>query len=86
MYIFLVPFLFRNFFERVDAHSRGGTLKHTQTVIDATQEETAIDQQLSCEMLICQRHSTILRLLSSAGTASTRWGVRELNCPTTYVY
>jgi len=59
--------------------------KHTQTVIDATQKETAIDQkQHSCEALICQRHQTILRLLSSAAMASTRWRVRELNCPTTY--
>ena len=33
---------------------RGGTPKHTQTVIDATQKETAIDQQQhSCETLIC---------------------------------
>jgi len=57
-----------------------------QTVIDATQKETAIDQQQqqhSCEMLIC-RHQTILSLLSSAVTASTRWRVRELYCPTTY--
>jgi len=57
-----------------------------QTVIDATQKETAIDQQQhSCETLICQRHQTILRILSSAATASTRWPVRELNCPTTYM-
>ena len=35
-------------------------------------------------MLIC-RHQTILRLLSSAATASTRLWVRELNCLTTYV-
>jgi len=57
-----------------------------QTLIDATQKENAIDQQQqhSCEMLIC-RHRTILRLLSSAATASTRWRVRELYCPTTYV-
>ena len=38
----------------------------------------------SCETLICQRHQTILRLLSSAATASTRWRVREIYCPTTY--
>jgi len=57
-----------------------------QTIIDATQKESAIDQQQhSCETLICQRHQTILRLLSSAATASTRWRVRELNCPTTYM-
>jgi len=37
-------------------------IKPTQTVIDANQKETAIDQQYSCEMLICQRHQTILRL------------------------
>jgi len=55
-------------------NSRGGTPKHTQTVIDATQKETDIDQQQqhSYETLICQRHQTILRLLSSAATASTR--------------
>jgi len=56
-----------------------------QTVIDATQKETAIDQQQhSCEMLICQHHQTILRFFSSAAMASTRWRVRELNCQTTY--
>jgi len=45
--------------------------QNTQTVIDATQKETAIDQQQhSCEMLICQRHQTILGLLSSAGSES----------------
>jgi len=66
-------------------HFRGGTPKHTQTIIDATQKETAVDQQQhSCETLICQRHQTILRLLSSVVTASTRWRVRELYCPTTY--
>ena len=64
-------------------HFRGGTPKHTQTVIDATQKETVIDQQHSCETLICQRHQTLLRLLSSAATASTRWRVRELYCPST---
>jgi hypothetical protein len=47
--------------------------------------ETAIDQQQhSCETLICQRHQTILRPLSSAATASTRWRVRELYCQSTY--
>jgi hypothetical protein len=65
-------------------HSRGVTPKHTQTVIDATQKETAIDQQKrSCETLL-RHHQTILRLLSSAATASTRWRVRELYCQTTY--
>jgi len=60
-------------------HSLGGTPKHTQTTIDGTQKEIAIDQQLhSCETLIYQRHQTILRFLSSAATASTRWRVREL--------
>jgi len=64
----------------------GGTPKHTQTVRDATQKETAIDQQQhSCETLICQRHQTKLRLLSSAAAANTRWRVRELYCPTTYI-
>ena len=57
--------------------------KTTQTVTDATQKETATDQHHNCETLICQRHQTILRLLSSAATASIRWQVRELNCPTT---
>ena len=42
-------------------------------------------QQHSCETLICQCHQTTLRLLSSASTASTRWRVRELYCPTTYM-
>jgi len=56
---------------------------YTQTVIDATQKETPINQQHSCERLICQRYQTILRLFSSAATASKRWRVRELNCPTT---
>ena len=65
-------------------HSRGGTPKHTQTVIDATQKATAIDQQHSYETLTCQHHQTILRLLSSAATASTRWRVLELNCLPTY--
>jgi len=60
--------------------------QNTRTVIDATQKETAIDQQQhSCETLICQRHQTILRLLSSAATASIRWRVRELYCPITYI-
>jgi len=60
--------------------------QNTQTVIDATQKETAIDQQQhSCETLICQRHQTILRLLSSAAMAGTQLRVRELNCPTTYI-
>ena len=50
-----------------------------QAVINATQKETAIDQQQhSCETLICQCHQTILRLLSSAATASTGWRVCEL--------
>ena len=57
--------------------------RHTKTHADnnnATQKKTAIDQQQhSCETLICQRHQTILRLLSSAATASPRWRVRELN-------
>ena len=65
-------------------HSRGGTPKHTQPAIDATQKETATDQQQhSCETLICERHQTILRLSSSAATTGTHWRVRELNCPTT---
>ena len=71
--------------EQMLRHSRGGTPKHTQRVIDATQKQTAIDQQKhSCETLIYQRHQTILRLLSCAATASTRWQVRELNLPTMY--
>ena len=58
--------------------------QNTQALVDATQKETAIDQQQhGCEMLMCQRHQTILRLLSSAATASTWWRVRELNCPPT---
>jgi hypothetical protein len=67
-------------------HSLGGTPKHTQRVIDVTQKETALDkQQHSCEKLICQRHQTILRLLSSTAMASTRWRVREHYCQTTYI-
>jgi len=59
--------------------------QNTRRLTDATQKMTAIDQQQhSCETLICQLHQTILRLLSSAATASTRCRVRELNCPTTY--
>jgi len=47
--------------------------QNTQTLMDATQKENAIDQQQhSCEMLICQRYQTALRLLSSAAMASTR--------------
>jgi hypothetical protein len=58
---------------------------NTQTILDATQKETAIDQQQhSCETLICQRHQTILRFLSTAATASTRLRVRELYCLTSY--
>jgi hypothetical protein len=38
-------------------YSRECTPKHTQTIIDATQKDTAIDQQQhSCETLICQCH------------------------------
>jgi len=39
-------------------------------------------QQHGCETLICQRHQTLLRFLSSVATASTRWRVRELYCMT----
>jgi len=54
--------------------------------MNAAQKKTARDQQQhSCETLICQRHQIILRFLSSAATASTRWWVRERYCPTTYV-
>jgi len=61
--------------------------QNTHTVIDATQKETAIDQQQhSCETLIYQRHQTILGLLSSAAMASTQWQVHELNCPTMYLW
>jgi hypothetical protein len=67
-------------------HSRDDTPKHTQTIIDATQKETAIDQQWhSCETLICQHHQTILRFLSTAVMASTRWRVHKLYCQTTYI-
>ena len=62
--------------------------RHTKTHADSNRchSETVIDQQQhSCETLICQRHQTILRLLSSANTPSTRWRVSELYCPTTYV-
>ena len=57
-----------------------------QTLIDATQKETTIyQQQHSCETLICQCHETILRLLSTAAMASTRWRIRELYFLTTYI-
>jgi len=60
-------------------------IRPTQTLIYATQKETAIDQQQhSCETLLCQRYQTILRLLSSAATVRTWWRVRELNCFNTY--
>jgi len=40
-----------------------------QTLIDATQKETTIDQQQhSCETLIYRIHQTIPRLLSRAAT------------------
>jgi hypothetical protein len=59
--------------------------RHTKT--DATQKETAIDQQQhSCETLIYQRHQTILRFLPTATPGSTRWRVRELYCQTWYIY
>jgi len=64
-------------------HSRGDTPKHTQTVIDATQKEIITHQQHSCETLIFRSHQTILRLLSSAVTASTLWRVREPYCQST---
>jgi len=35
---------------------------------------------------MCQLHQTILRLLSSAATARTQWRVREIYCPTMYVF
>jgi hypothetical protein len=55
-------------------------------LIGYSQKETIIDQQQhSCEPLICERHQTILRFLSTAATASIRWRVRELYCQTTYV-
>jgi hypothetical protein len=66
---------------------RRSTPKHTQTLIDATQKETVIDQhQDSFETLICQRHLTILRFLPSVAPASTRWQVRELYCQNLYAY
>jgi hypothetical protein len=53
--------------------------QNTQTIIDAIQKETAIGQQQhSCETLICQRHQTILRCLSTAATASTVASSRTL--------
>jgi hypothetical protein len=67
------------------SNSSGGTPEHTPTVIDATQKQTLVDQQQhNCETPICQRHQTILRLLSSAAMASRRWRVRELYCQSTY--
>jgi hypothetical protein len=47
--------------------------QNMQTVIGATQKETAIDQQQhSCETLICHLYQTILRPLSIAAMLSTR--------------
>jgi hypothetical protein len=67
------------------SNSSGGTRKLTQTVIDATRKESAIDQQQhSCETLKCRRHQTILRFLFTAATASTRWRVGEFYCQTSY--
>ena len=64
----------------------GAAHQNTQTVIDATQKETPIDQQQhSRETLKCQRHQTILTLLSSTATASIQWLVRELYCKFTFV-
>jgi hypothetical protein len=54
------------------ALSRCKTPKHAQPITYAPQKETAIDQQHSCETLICQRQQTILRFLSTAAMASTR--------------
>jgi hypothetical protein len=52
--------------------------KHTQTIRDTTQKDTAIDQQQhSLEMLMCHRHQSILRFLSTAATASTRCRVPQ---------
>jgi hypothetical protein len=63
------------------------TPKHTQAIIDATRKETAIDQQQhSCETLIYQRYQTVLRFLSTAATASTRWRVREFYFQTSYIW
>jgi hypothetical protein len=67
-------------------HSRDRTAKHTQTIIDATQKEAAVDQQQhSCKTLICQRHQTAVRFLSTVGMTNIRWRVRELYCQTTYI-
>jgi hypothetical protein len=65
---------------RAGALSWNKTTKHTQIIIDVTQKETVICQhkQHSCETLICQRHQTILRFLTTAAMASTQWRVREL--------
>jgi hypothetical protein len=54
-----------------------GTPKHTETIIDAIQKE-ALDQQHSCDMLICQHYQTLLRCLYTATMASMQWLVREL--------
>jgi hypothetical protein len=57
----------------------------TQTIIDPTPKEPAIDQQqYSCETLICQRHQTILRFSSTVATASRKLRVCEFYCQTSY--
>jgi hypothetical protein len=64
----------------IDSAVWSGTFSWCKT--DATQKETATDQQQhSCETLICQRHQTILRFLSVAATASIRWRVRVILMP-----
>jgi hypothetical protein len=65
-------------------HSRDGTPKHIRTIIDATQKETVTDQQHRCKTLICQCRQFIVKFLSTAASASTRWRVRELYCQSTY--
>jgi len=56
-----------------------------QTVIDATQKDTATDQQQHSRATLICHHQTILRLLSSAAMANKQWRVCEL-CPTTQVF
>jgi hypothetical protein len=63
--------------------------RHTKTHADTNRYHSERDcHRSTTTTLICQLHQTILRLLSSAATASTRWRVRELfdhvRCSKTY--
>jgi len=58
--------------------------RHTKTHTENNRCHSERDCHRSTTTTLIYRHQTILRLLSSAAAASTRWRVRELNCSTTY--